>query len=236
MAYHWQTDDEAAAYEVKLKSLLNERDALLAQFRTEPAVDFAQGANNQTNALSPEKQQLVDEITKRYPSDLPSATATQEEVDTYYNNRKARLAYLAQYLTPDELTNYRLTQDSDVKAVALIMKALNLTPAELNSIAFALDFTQPNMVNGQFPPEVEQAFQQGLGPDRYAQYQNDYSSANIGLTQFISQTDLTPDQINQLEALQTQHQPPAVIAQTVTQFLGETFAAHYLNLVKDYTP
>ena len=233
MMYHWQTDEEAAAYKAQLNALLSEQAAALRPFLPPAPIAQADPVTKSTLPFTADQLQKIADITKQYPNNLLSATATQAEVDEFYNNRKARLAYLAQYLTPDELTNYRLNQDSDINTVSLVMKPLNLTQAELNSIAFALDFTSPNMNNGKFAPEVEAAFQQGLSADRYAQYQAAYSPNNMAMTEFIMQVNVTPEEVTQLEAMQGKASTTEISA-AITQMLGNNAANRYATLLRQF--
>ncbi|MGC3957737.1 MAG: hypothetical protein QM813_07240 [Verrucomicrobiota bacterium] len=59
-----------------------------------------------TSQLPPEKLEQIRLINEKFPLQLSLAGATEQERAAIFANRRARLEYLAQYLTPEELRQY----------------------------------------------------------------------------------------------------------------------------------
>jgi hypothetical protein len=229
MSKYWEKPDEQKERLESIDKLRSEMNQLLAdlgfkvpQARSKPVVSL----------FPPEKMAKIAEITAQYPQrPIPLGATAQEYADSFAN-RRARLDYLAQYLTPDELYQYRLTMDSNVKTVAQLFRVIDATPDQVKQAAFIFDFTPAAIVNGKYSSDVEQALLSVLGQQKDDELHEAFSPENSSFSSFIMSTDVSQDQIAQLNQLRHQGLDPAALRNAVDEILGPRLGMYYLNAVK----
>ena len=230
MSKYWETSEERKERRQKLAALNRQKSELLQNLGL-ATINGDSKPTAKAGLFSPEKMAEIEKITQKYPQQVLPPNPTPEEYDEVYNNRRARLEYLAQVLTPDELNQYRLTQDSNVSVVSKLLRAIDGTPQEISNCAFVFDFAPSTMINGSFSPDIDQALIAGLGADRFAQLQAAFSPANVSFSQFVMMTDVTPDEINQLQQLRQQHLGYSALQNSVNQLLGPELGTRYMGIV-----
>jgi hypothetical protein len=151
--------------------------------------------------LPPEKQQHVSEALRRFPKVTLGMDPTPEEQANAVANRRARLSYLSQFLTPEELLDYRMTQDGNTAGVSSFLAGIAPSEQEFRKVFEVLDGESLNRTNGYLSPELEAGLKEALGEIRYAEYQKDMESGNVLLRSWARSSQLTDDQIQQLIAL-----------------------------------
>lgn len=233
MSRYWETADELKQRAESNARLREEMNTLLARLGFK--------VRNQTTTpkpsrFSPYQLEQITKINQEYPNKHLPEGATSEEYDESFKNRKARLDYLAQILTPDELSQYRLTQDSNIGSVTKLLQVINATPDEINKAAFIFDFEPAIMSNGSYSPGIEQALLAALGQERYDEFHAAFSPDNINFSQFIMAAGVSPDVIAQLKQLRQQQLDPAAMQAAVTDLLGPQMSRMYFQIVSASHP
>ena len=233
MSKYWEPPEERKKRNQYLANLRRQKEKLLESLGLHSGKSQSPPVSA-PGPFSPEKMQQIAQITQQYPKKILPMEPTPEEYQEAFDNRRARLQYLAQYLTPDELTQYRLTEDSNLSVVTKLLRVINATPAEIKNCAFAFDFSPASVSNGSFAPEAAQALQAGLGDQRYAELLAAFAPANVQFSEFVMQTDVTPEEITQLQQLRQQNLDSAAMLNAVNQLLGPQLAQRYANLVPNH--
>lgn len=195
LARYWSHSKELKQQDDAIQAIRQERDALLASLGLESPCSPAD------NGLSPEKQRYVAEALKQYPKLQLSPGASPEQVAQEAENRRGRLAYLAQYLTPDELLTYRITSDGNADSIGMYMRDLDLQEDEFRKVFSALDGEELHRTNGFFRTDLEDKVRQSLGDDRYSEYRQAMAPENLLFNNFVKSLGLSSDQIARLQEL-----------------------------------
>lgn len=195
LARYWSTAEEIRAVDEKVRAIRKERDQLLAG----AGMEGVQGVGS--SGIASEKQRYIDEALTRYPKQVLGLDATAEERQAALEARKARVAYLSQVLTPDELLTYRVTQDGNSGGIAFLLRPVHPTDEEFRAVFSALDGENLSVTNGFLAPAVEAKLEQALGDERYAEYQAQHTPENAAVNMFGYLHHLTDSQIQQLKAV-----------------------------------
>jgi hypothetical protein len=196
LAKYWSNDEEVKAVDQQVRVIRAERDKLLADIGI-------QSPSNNESKLASDKQQHVSEALILYPKVTLDMSASPEDAAKLLENRKARIAYLAQFLTPDELLEYRITQDGSSRAIGQILGGINPSDDEFRKIFSVLDGQNLNSTNGYFSSELEEKLKIALGDSRYAQYHEQTVPENAIFNQFVNSLNLSSGQIQQLQDLRS---------------------------------
>jgi hypothetical protein len=238
MFIYWASSEEVKNHEMQVSAILAERDALLASLGIElPQNPFVPAQIlSKTSQLPPEKQKAVVDITAMYPNQLLSINATAEEKQARFRNRRARLDYLSTVLTPEELFNYRLEQDSNAKALANILRPINLTDGEFERVAFILDFSEINLIGGRLQPEFEKALREALGEQRYLEYLTAFAPNNALFNRFLMMDHTTQAEIAELRNIRQRRLSGNELQAALTSVIGSRRAIDYLRVVQPAPP
>ena len=193
LAMYWETAAEGQAQDAQVRDILAERDRLLAEFHLEGV------AIDTESALPPEAQPHIAEALRRFPKIKTSGAITPEGWAQAMAARQARVNYLSQFLTPDELLTYRITQDGSPDRIDYMLQGINATEEEFRKVFAALDNGEQGL-NGS-APETLAKLKEALGPERYAEYRGDQESGNTMFRHWANMAGLTDEQVNQLTKL-----------------------------------
>lgn len=195
LAAYWMSPAEAQAIDGQVKAIRKERDQLLA------SLNLQLSTGSPVSGVPTEKQRYISEAASLYPKVYPGLDATTEEWQRALEGRRARIGYLSQFLSADELLTYRITQDGNAPGVALLLRDIDATDDEFRKAFSALDGENLSRSNGVLRPDLEARLQQALGDDRYAQYREQSAPENAMFSQFVHSCNLTDQQIRQLKDL-----------------------------------
>lgn len=199
LAKYWNTPEENGRIAAAVAAIRAERDSKLAGLKLVPTGELAM------DGLSPASQKHVAEALKQYPKTIISPNSTAEEWRQFLGNRAARVAYLAQFLSPDELLAYRINQDGNAEGIARLLRPINPTEQEFENVFLALDGQNLNQTNGMLSPDVEALLQKALGDQRYAEYQSQMAPENFIFNNFAETFNLTDDQIQRLQQVRSSY-------------------------------
>lgn len=195
LARYWNTSAQAGAVDEEVKRLRDERDGVLARFGLENcSADLA-------NPVPPEKQSHIAAALKLFPKITLRAESTTEERVRAQANRLSRINYLAQFLTADELLDYRIVYDGDPGSARIVLAGLNPTDQEFRRVFNVLDGVPAVFTNGFLASDIEGKLKEALGAERYAAYRKDMDADNPSLRFWGQSARLTETQIEQLIAL-----------------------------------
>ena len=187
-----------AQCESEVKMLGQERDALLAGLGLEPPSNDL--------GIPAEKLTYVAEALRRFPCAYPPPGSAIPAWTEALKARQARIAYLAPFLTPDELLNYRITQDGMAATVNHTLQGLNLTDEQFKQAFLVLDGEDVSKTNGKLRPDLEAKLEAALGPESYAAYSNQNSPENMVFNDFARVQGLSPEQLQKLQQLRADAQ------------------------------
>jgi hypothetical protein len=184
-----------------MEALAKERDKLLFdQLKLERPSGPGTGGPG-TLGLSREKQERVKEAFRDSPGIRITLETSDADREQAIANRRARITYLANYLTPQELLDYRINQDGMGPPLAVMLRDINPGEAEFIKVFLALDNEELNRPNGKLRPDLEEKLKEALGPDRYREYQEEQLPQNSLLHQLGREFGLSLEQIQQLKDL-----------------------------------
>ena len=195
LARYWNTTAEMKAVDDQVKAIREERDRLWAGLHLEDS-SFDLGSS-----VPPEKQGAVTDALKLYPKIQPDPSWGAQDWQAFLQARKARVAYLAQYLTADELYAYRVGEDGNPSSVARLLSDISPSEQEFRKVFEALDGEDLSRTNGMLAAGLQDKLQQALGADRYGQYMNQLSSPDHQFNMFVMAESLSDDQVQQLKSL-----------------------------------
>jgi hypothetical protein len=195
LARYWNTAAEMKALDAQIKAIRQERDKLLADLHLEDSTF------DPRSGLPPEKQAAVADALRLYPKLQSDPSWGPQEWQSYLQAQKARINYLAQYLTPDELLDYRISQDGSPSTIARLLQDINPTDDEFKKVFEALDGESLSRTNGVMAPDLQSKLQQALGADRYAEYMNEQTGPDHFFNTLVSTYNLNEDQVQQLKQL-----------------------------------
>lgn len=198
LAHFWSSQSELDELDRRIKGIRAERDNLLASLGlTSNEVDV--------NGLSQEKQQFVNKALDLYPKNMPAPGASDQEWSDFLTSRRARVNYLSQYLSPEELLAYRINSDGNASGIANLLSSINPSEEEYKSVFISLDGENLNTTNGLLTPDLEAKLKLALGDQRYAEYQEQTTLNNVVWNTFAQFSNLSAAQLNQLEALRANY-------------------------------
>jgi hypothetical protein len=195
LAQYWETEEDQKAIADQVREIRAERDSVLA------GLGLPNSGGGDPAGLSPEKQQHVADAIKLYPTVSLTMESGPDDWAKLKQDRKARVNYLSQFLTPEELLDYRMTQDGSAHAIARILSSISLSDEEFRKVFAAVDGEDLTSTNGHFNPTVEAKLRQVLGDSRLADFQNQPVPEDSVFNSAMISLHLSPDQIQQLRDL-----------------------------------
>jgi hypothetical protein len=196
LAHFWESAAEAAAMDRKIKAIRAERDKLLASL----GIGFDEDEGLE---LPAEKQSLVNKAHELYPSVTPKPGSSWEDWAGFRDSRRARVNYLAQFLTPEELLDYRINHDGNAQRIGKTLENLNYTDEEFKKVFLALDGEDTSRTNGYMRTDLEAKLKLALGDERYTEYHEQATPASLMLNSFAEMNRLNADQKKQLNEIRT---------------------------------
>ena len=197
LARYWNSADEARSLDERVNAIKLERDRLLASLNLEDSTF------DSTSPVPPEKQRHVAAALKLFPKPEFALRPTVEDQARAAENRKARINYLSQLLSPAELLDYRIAQDSDSHSLASSLAGINPTSNEFRNVFAALDGENLRRTNHSLMPHLEDKLKQALGDERYVEYRKDLESDNPLVRSWGQGMGLPDDQVQQLLKLRS---------------------------------
>jgi hypothetical protein len=173
--------------------------------------------------LAPEKQAYVQRAADLFPRIPVRADSSTEETEIASKNRAERIKYLSQFLTPEELQNYRLEFDGSAAGIYNALQAFSFSEKEFRDVFEILDGKKLEFRNGRLAPELEQAIEAKLGPERYRAYSETRTPENLSTMQFAQANRLPIEKARELIELRKTlavNDPPAY-ANTVETIIGK---------------
>jgi hypothetical protein len=195
LARYWSTTAEMKEVDGQIKNIRTERDKFWA------ALHLEDSSFDTSSALSPEKQAFVAEALRLHPKAESDPSWSAQDWQSFLEARKARINYLAQYLTPDELFAYRVSQDGSPSAIAWLLQDIKPSDEEFRKVFEALDGEDLSRTNGILATGLQNKLQQALGDDRYAAYLQQQSSSEHLFNMLATSENLSNDQVQQLKQL-----------------------------------
>jgi hypothetical protein len=198
LARYWQTAAEAEASDAQVAAIRRERDAVVAQL----GLDCSKYSEPAATPGSSSGQDIhIAEALKLYPKVELRPDSTPDERLQANNNRKARVSYLQQFLSPRELLDYRIAQDGEPSSTRIIMSGLNPTDDEFRNVFNVMDGISANFTNGSLAPELEAQLHQALGDARYTEYRQEMDHNNLSVRLWGRTANLSDDEVNKLIAI-----------------------------------
>jgi hypothetical protein len=227
LAKYWSTTEEMKAIDGQVKAIREERDKFWAGLQLEVS------GFDPSSALGPEKQVFVAEALKRYPKAEPQPNWGAQDWQSFIEARKARVNLLAEHLTPDELYDYRVSQDGGPSGIARLLWEIKPSDAEFRRVFEALDGENLSTTNGMLASGLQYKLQQALGDERYAEYLQQQSSPDHPFNLFAMTYNLSDDQIQQLKQLRAQAETmsPAAYRQAAAGILSDPSAIRRFMLL-----
>jgi hypothetical protein len=197
LAKYWSSSVERSTSETEVAKLVQERDRLLTQLGLYTVSDSSSAE------LGDEKRAQIQQALLHFPAQRLGPSSTPEEQGQARANRKARIDYLSDYLSPEELLNYRMYEDGQGHAIEFLTRNVQLTPEEFKKVFLAIDNEDLTQTGGKLRPELEARLKEALGPERYSEYEESHRINNVVLYDFAKQFKLTSEQVGQLKQLRT---------------------------------
>ena len=195
LAKYWSTPPERKTVETAVAKLVQERDALLKQLGLDTVSDSS------LEEFGDEKRARIQQALLHFPALRLGPSSTPEEQTQARANRKARIDYLSEYLSPEELLNYRMYEDGQGHTIEFLTRNVQLTPEEFKKVFLAIDNEDLTQSGGKLRPDLEARLKEALGPERYSEYEESHKINNIVLSDFGKQFKLTSEQMDQLKQL-----------------------------------
>ncbi|HPC59751.1 MAG TPA: hypothetical protein PKX23_03755 [Verrucomicrobiota bacterium] len=178
-----------------------------------------------------QQEEKIAEAWRLFPQ--PQADPTNpESIAQARSNREARLQFLSQHLSADELLYYKLEREGDARRVEMLLAGMQPTKEEFLRVAAAVGNRDVRAVNGKLPDDVREILQGVLSPERFALLMDlqrpEYRAIVFNA---ILPFDLAPDVASRLVALRRNTYPtdPASYAEAVKALLEPSQAQWYLN-------
>jgi hypothetical protein len=114
-----------------------------------------------------EQEEKITEIVARFPR-IQSDGPNQAVKETENSNRVARLQFLAQYLSEDQLLYYKLDREGRAPLIERLLQGMQPTKDEFLGVAKAMEGKDTDMTNGVSQPSLIDSLQNILSPDRFA--------------------------------------------------------------------
>ena len=194
LAHFWNSQVEANAIDKIIKLIREDRDKLLASL----GVGFT---DVDSLELPAEKQSFVTKAAQLYPVVKPKMGATKQEWASFQEGRRARVNYLSQHLSPDELLDYRINHDGNSQSIARLLQGVSPSDGEFKKAFEALDGEDVNRTNGFMRTDLEAKLKSALGDDRYAEYHQQTTYEALVYNNFVEFSGLSPEQNNKLKEM-----------------------------------
>jgi hypothetical protein len=192
------TAEESALWTEQIAQLEKERDQVLYE---DLGIDRPSAPD--PSGLSPEKRQLVNEALRKYERIRFDLDTSPVDAQRALANRKARIEYLSNYLTPDELLAYRMNEDGQAVLLGVVFAEINPSKEEFIKLFKGLDLEELSRVNGSFRSDLEEKVKEALGPERYEEYKTGLLPENQYLTRLGKEYGLNDEQVRQLKELRS---------------------------------
>jgi hypothetical protein len=192
LSRYWSSPQELKAVDDEIALIRAQRDQ---SFRS---LDLDTSTEITDDGLSVEQHKHVAEANKLFSHMALGPSATPEQWGNFLANRAARVQYLAQYMSPDELLTYRINQDGNALGIGQLINSINPSDSEFTQAFSQLDGEDLSRTNGFLRPDLEAKLQSALGDTRYAEYQQQMLPGNFLFNSFVQDNLLTADQISSL--------------------------------------
>lgn len=148
------------------------------------------------------------------------------------SNRLARVQFLSQYFTPEQMLYYKLDREGDGLRIERLLQGMQPTKDEFLGVAKVVESKDTALVNGAFKADVAEALQSALSSDRFALLQLLQRPEYQRIFSFARQYQLPDDATAALVSLRRNAftQDEAAYRQKVLAVLTQPqMAAGYLN-------
>lgn len=198
LAHYWSSKAESDEVAKRIRIIRAERDNLLASL----GVGFNEDDGLE---LPAEKQTLVNKALELYPANAPKLGSPRKDWAGFLDNRRSRVAYLSQFLTPEELIDYRINHDGGVQAVGELLKNLGTSDDEFKKAFVALDGEDVSQTNGYMRADLETKLKQALGNERYDEYHSQNTMASRVFNNFVEVSHLSVEQSRLLKEIRANY-------------------------------
>jgi hypothetical protein len=196
LARYWNSKAESDDIDKRIRAIRAEQDKLLASL----GVGFT---DQDSQELPAEKQSFVNKAAQLYPAIKPKSGASRQEWAEFLENRRARVSYLSQHLTPAELLDYRIVHDGNAQGIGNLLGNLKPTDGEFRKAFGALDGEDLNRTDGFMRPDLEAKLKLALGDERYDEYHQQTTPDSLVYNSFVQFNNLNAEQAQQLKELRT---------------------------------
>lgn len=115
-----------------------------------------------------EQEARIAEANRLFPKAMPAGANREDAQAAALTNQEARVHFLASYLTPRQLTYYRLDREGQAEQIARWLYGMQPSEEEFLRVAEATERTPLSSSNGEFNPESLAALASALSPERLA--------------------------------------------------------------------
>ena len=147
-----------------------------------------------------EQEEKIAEARKRFPFVRKDPT-NPETVIQSNSNRVARLEFLSQHLSPEQLRFYKLDREGEASRVELLLQGMQPTRSEFLKVADAIEGKDTSILDGVLRPELLEDLRKVLSPARLALLQELQREEYRQICNMARLFDLAPDTVSTLISL-----------------------------------
>jgi hypothetical protein len=220
MNRYWSSSAELESQKQQRAALEKEKNQLLYDVLKIPRLS---SPTLVVEGLTPEKQTYVQRAAELFPRIPVRVDSSPEETENASKNRAERIKYLSQFLTPEELQNYRMEFDGSAFGIYSALQAFSFSEKEFRDVFEILDGKKLEFRNGHLAPELEQAVEAKLGPERFRAFSETRKPENVSTMQFAQANRLPIEKVRELIELRKTLAvtDPAAYANAVETIIGK---------------